>query len=151
MSFFRFSDNFGSTAFDDVLRLQRALERSVSQPFAGLDSTPSGRGVFPGLNVFEAGDTLVVKAEIPGLDRTKLNVEIEGNRLVLSGARVQPQLEEGCGYHRRERGFGEFRRAFRLPFEVDREKAAADYADGILTVRLEKAESAKPRQITVQG
>jgi len=142
---------FFDRAFDDVLRLQRAIDHALTHPYAGLDWPTSGRGVYPGLNMFEANDALVLKAEIPGLDRSTLTVEVQGDRVALAGARVQPQLAEGCGYHRRERAFGEFRRVFRLPFEVDREKATAEYKDGILTVRLEKAESAKPRQITVQG
>lgn len=137
-------------AFDDILRLQHALDRAFGQPFHGFDA-PSGRGVYPGLNVFESGDAILVKAEVPGLAREQLGVEVEGNRLVLTGSRVAPKLEEGCGFHRRERAFGEFRRVFRLPFEVDREKTTATYRDGVLTVRLEKAETAKPRQITVQG
>lgn len=142
---------FFDRAFDDILRLQRALDRAVGQPFQGFEGSPSGRGVFPGLNVFEAGDAILVKAELPGLDRDKLGVEVENNRLVLTGTRVAPTLQEGCGYHRRERAFGQFRRVFRLPFEVDREKTTATYRDGVLTVRLEKVEAAKPRQITVQG
>lgn len=138
-------------AFDDILRLQRALDRAVGQPFQGLEGSPSGHDVYPALNVFEAGDAVVVKAEVPGLDRSTLGVELEGNRLLLTGTRVAPQLEEGSGFHRRERAFGQFRRVFRLPFEVDREKTTATYRDGVLTVRIEKSEAAKPRQIAVQG
>lgn len=138
-------------AFDDILRLQRALDRAVGQPFQGLEWSPSGRDVYPALNVFEAGDAVVVKAEVPGLDRSTLGVELEGNRLLLTGTRVAPPLDEGCGYHRRERTFGQFRRVFQLPFEVDREKTTAAYRDGVLTVRIEKSETAKPRQIAVQG
>jgi HSP20 family protein len=104
-------------AFDDILRLQHALDRAFGQPFHGFDA-PSGRGVYPGLNVFESGDAILVKAEVPGLSREQLGVEVEGNRLVLTGSRVAP---------------------------------TATYRDGVLTVRLEKAETARPRQIAVQG
>ena len=142
---------FHSDPFGDVLSLQQSIERAFHQPFFGSDWTPSGRGVYPALNFFERDDALVVKAEIAGLDREKLDVEIEGHRLMLSGARAVPPDPKEGRYHRRERRFGEFRRVFRLPYEVDREKATASYADGVLTVRLEKAEAAKPRQITVGG
>ncbi len=145
MSFFHFTND----AFEDVLRLQRAIDRAVGRPFFGLDWTPSGRGLFPSLNVFEADDALIVKAEVPGLAKEDLAVEIEDNRLMLSGKRPAVSLPEGGAYHRRERATGEFRRAFRLPFEVDREKTAASYHDGVLTIRLEKAAAAKPRQIPV--
>lgn len=142
---------FRNDPFGDILRLQRALEHSISKPFFGLDWTPSGRGVYPALNAFEDGDALVVKAEMPGLDREKLQVEIEGNRLMLAGARKVQEVEENSRFHRRERAGGEFRRVFRLPFEVNVEASTASYTDGILTVRLEKAEAAKPRQIAVKN
>ena len=149
MSFLRFTND----PFENVMRLQRAIARSVGQPSFGLDWTPSGQGLQPALDIFEAegGDTVVVKAELPGIDRESLEVENVGNRLMVAGKRVIPTPEGEFRYHRRERQDGEFRRVFRLPFEVDRDKATAAYNDGVLTVRLEKAESAKPRQIAVKS
>jgi len=144
---------FGADPFDNILRLQRALNRSVEHPFFGLGATPSGRGVFPALNIFEedGGNAVVLKAEVPGMDRESLEVEAVGNRLAIAGVREIPSPEGEFRYHRRERQSGEFRRVFRLPYEVDREKATASYADGILTVRLEKAEQARPRQIEISS
>lgn len=144
---------FGADPFDNIVRLQQALTRSLEQPYFGLGSTPSGRGVYPALNVFEedGGEAIVLKAEVPGMDREKLEVEAVGNRLSVAGVREIPSPEGEFRYHRRERPAGEFRRVFRLPYEVDREKAEASYRDGILTVRLEKAEAAKPRQIQVKS
>jgi len=143
---------FGADPFDNILRLQRALNRSVEHPFFGFGSTPSGRGVFPALNIFEEeGDAIIVKAEVPGMNRESLEVEAVGNRLAISGTREIQNPEGEFRFHRRERQSGEFRRVFRLPYEVDRETATASYRDGILTVRLEKAEEAKPRQILVNG
>lgn len=144
---------FGTDPFDNILRLQRALTRSVEHPLFGLGWTPSGRGIFPPLNIFEEedGDAIVVVAEIPGIDRDSLQIETLGNRLTLAGERKIPNPEGEFRYHRRERQSGEFRRAFRLPIEVDPEKAKATYHDGILTIRLEKAEAAKPRNIEIGG
>ena len=149
MSFLRFTND----PFENVMRLQRAITQSVDQPSFGLDWTPSGQGLQPALDIFEAegGDALVVKAELPGIDRKSLEVENVGNRLTVAGKRVIPTPEGEFRYHRRERQDGEFRRVFRLPFEVDRDKATAAYNDGVLTIRLEKAESAKPRQIAVKS
>ena len=149
MSFLRFTND----PFENVMRLQRAISQSVGQPSFGLDWTPSGQGLQPALDIFEAegGDTVVVKAELPGIDRESLEVENVGNRLTVAGKRVIPTPEGEFRYHRRERQDGEFRRVFRLPFEVDRDKATAAYNDGVLTIRLEKAESAKPRQIAVKS
>lgn len=144
---------FGADPFDNILRLQQALNRSVEHPFFGLGATPSGRGVFPALNIFEeeGGDAVVLKAEVPGMKRESLEVEAIGNRLAVAGVREIPSPEGQFRYHRRERQSGEFRRVFRLPYEVDRETATANYSDGILTVRLEKAEEAKPRQIQISS
>lgn len=144
---------FGTDPFDNILRLQRALTRSLEHPFLGLGTTPSGRGVYPALNIFEeeGGEAIVLKAEVPGMKRDSLEVEAVGNRLSVAGVREIPSPEGEFRYHRRERQAGEFRRVFRLPYEVDREKAMASYRDGVLTVRLEKAEAAKPRQIQITG
>ena len=147
MSFLRMT----SDPFDSMMRLQRALSQSLSRPFHGQDWTPSGRGVFPPLNVFESGegDAVLVKAELPGVDKDTIEVETVGNRLMIAGTRNLPEVDEKSRYHRRERQAGRFRRVFTLPFEIDRESASASYTDGMLTVRVEKAESAKPRQIKI--
>ncbi len=107
----------------------------------------------PPLNLFEQekDDELIVRTEVPGIDRESLEIEVIGNRLVLAGVREIPSPEGKFRYHRRERQAGEFRRVFRLPYEVDPEKATATYRDGILNIRLEKPESAKPRQIEISG
>jgi HSP20 family protein len=93
----------------------------------------------------------VVKAEIPGIDRDSLEVETLGNCLIIAGSRTIEDPEDPFRYHRRERKSGEFRRVFRLPFEVDRDRATASYRNGVLTIRLEKSEAAKPRQISISG
>jgi HSP20 family protein len=144
---------FGTDPFDNILRLQRALTRAVDHPMHGVGWTPSGRGVFPPLNIFEGsdGDSIVVVAEIPGIDRDSLQIETLGNRLALAGERDIPAPEGDIRFHRRERQSGEFRRVFRLPFEVDPKKAEASYSDGVLKIRLEKAEAAKARQIAIKS
>jgi HSP20 family protein len=144
---------FGTDPFDNILRLQRALTRSVEHPLFGLGWTPSGRGVFPPLNVFEeeGGDAIVVRAEVPGIDSGSLEIETVGNRLAIAGQREIPSPEGQFRYHRRERQSGEFRRVFRLPYEVDHSRSTASYRDGVLNIRLEKAEAAKPRHIQISG
>lgn len=142
---------FGADPFDNIVRLQRALTRSLDNPFFG-GWTPSGRGVFPALNIFEeeGGEAIVLKAEIPGMDRDSLDIETLGNRVSVAGTREIPSPEGDFRYHRQERRSGEFRRVFRLPYEVDPDTASATYRDGVLTVRLEKAETAKPKKIAIK-
>ena len=146
MAFLRFS----ADPFDNILRLQRALTRSGGGPWQS-EATPSGRGVYPPLNLFEAdgGEAVVVKAEVPGIEPGSLQIETFRNQVTIAGERTIKEPDETFRYHRRERRAGQFRRVFRLPFEIDRDSGSASYDDGILTIRLEKAEQAKPRSIEV--
>ena len=143
---------FTADPFENELRLQRAISQSLDRPLQGLDWTPSGQDLYPSLNVCEeqSGNAIVVMAEVPGIDRASLQIESAGNRLMISGHRDIPSPTGEFRYHRRERKGGEFRRVFRLPFEVDRDKATATFRDGVLTIRLEKTEAAKARQIAVK-
>lgn len=140
---------FGNDTFDNILRLQRALERNLGQPLGGRDWFSAGRGVYPALNVFEDDNALVVMAEVPGFDKSSFDIKVQNDRLYLTGERLLRKGEEDRSYHRRERQEGAFRRVLRIPFPVDAERTKATYEAGILTIRLEKAEAAKPRQITV--
>lgn len=89
-------------------------------------------------------------AEIPGMDPASLNVSGQSHTLTIKGERKRETVGDAAGYHRRERPFGEFSRSVQLPDELDLDKAAATYEAGMLTVRVPKAESAKPRQISVK-
>ena len=142
----------GSSGFDPVgglLTLQRELERVFDKPF-GFDLGPSGRGVFPPVNVFADKDGYVVKMEVPGVAPEHVAIETEGRTLTISGKREVPPPSEGS-FHRRERGAGQFARSFQLPADVDTSRAEASYKHGILTVRVPKKEEAKPRQIAVKA
>jgi HSP20 family protein len=132
----------------NLLTLQTELERFLGNPAISLGM--SGPGDFPPVNIFDDGEGAVVIAEIPGMDPESLNVSGRSHTLTLKGERKRKTVGEAAGYHRRERPFGEFSRSVQLPDELDLDKAVASYEAGILTVRVPKAESAKPRQITVK-
>ncbi|OGR11230.1 MAG: hypothetical protein A2341_11405 [Deltaproteobacteria bacterium RIFOXYB12_FULL_58_9] len=106
--------------------------------------------VFPPLNVYNDGECFIVRAEIPGVDSTDLDIEMTGDTLTLRGERRPPQIPEGASYHRRERDFGRFRRSLTLPQQVDNAKVVAAFANGILEIRLPHAESAKRRKVEVK-
>lgn len=108
-------------------------------------------GVFPAINVSETGETLLVRAELPGIKPDDLEVTIENNTLTLAGRREMPAENEKVSVHRREREWGSFRRSLTLPARVEGDKVAARYTDGILTVELPKEAAARPKQITVQA
>jgi HSP20 family protein len=109
-----------------------------------------GNRPFPAVNAWDEGDDIVAEAELPGLKGEEVDISVLGSELTVKGER-KPVTEEGTSYHRRERGTGSFTRVLRLPVEVDAEKVQATLRDGVLTVRMPKAEAAKPRKITVEA
>ncbi len=106
-------------------------------------------GVYPVLNIWDEGERLGVEAEIPGVNRDDLEIYAVGNELTIKGRR-QAMEGENLAFHRRERGTGEFTRVVTLPVEVEAEGIEAVLKDGVLTLHLPKAASARPRQITVK-
>lgn len=132
---------------NDVMKLQHELEQFFNHDMS-LSSSFS-RGLYPALNIFEKGDTLTIKAEMPGISKENLKLEIQKDMLLLSGE-VQERSEPQGYYHRREREFGSFARKVKLPYRVNSEKVKANLEDGLLTITLEKEESEKAKLITVQ-
>jgi HSP20 family protein len=133
----------------NLLSLQSDLERFLRNPAYGLGVSSSGS--FPPVNIFDTGEGLAVIAEIPGVDPKSISVSGQGHSLTVKGERRRETSAEASGYHRRERSFGEFSRSIQLPEQLDLDKAAATYDAGILSVRIPKAEAAKPRQISVKA
>lgn len=134
------------TPFEALLRLQQALDTSRASDW--LDAGPSGSGSYPPVNAFRKGDDYVVIAELPGVDRADLDIQVKGRTIRLSGRRAA-KYPEKAAVHRRERLFGRFNRAVTLPVEVDADKVQATYTDGVLAVLLPRAERDKPRRITL--
>ena len=132
-----------------LLALQQELERFQRNP--GFSLGPSGYGAFPAVNIFDEREGAVVIAELPGVEPEALNVAGQGNTLTISGERRRETPTDSLGYHRRERPFGEFSRSIQLPDNLDLAKATASCTAGLLTIRIPKAETAKPRQIAVQS
>ena len=146
MTFFRFLPELDPVT--GLLTLQRELERAWQAPFGG--SAPSGRGVFPPVNVFSDKDGYVVKVEVPGIAPEQLNVEGTGRTLTISGTRPA-EAPKGGAFHRRERDAGSFSRSLQLPEELDVSQTEASYKHGVLTIRVPKRAEAKPRQISVKA
>ena len=106
----------------------------------------------PSLQLCHDDDALYVQAVIPGVDPTSLDLSVERNVLTLSGEK--PRLygdNDVRRVHRQERPAGKFTRRMSLPVEVDTDRVSADYAHGVLRVKLPKAEKAKARQISIQA
>lgn len=133
-----------------LFRLQEELQRAFESP-NGLGLGLLGRGVYPPVNIFRAGDDVVIRMEVPGFTAESLSIESLGQTLTVSGKPpAESQAAQG-GYHRREREAKEFSRSIQLPREVDSARASAQYKHGVLTVRVPAREEAKARQISVQS
>lgn len=107
-------------------------------------------GGYPSLNVWEEGDIVYAEAEVPGVKADELELSVVGKELTVKGRRAAPTAPDAT-YHRRERGVGEFVRTVKLPVDVDADKVEASLVDGVLTITMPKAETAKPRKINVKG
>ncbi|MGH9363545.1 MAG: Hsp20/alpha crystallin family protein [Thermoanaerobaculia bacterium] len=103
----------------------------------------------PPVDVAETDEAFIVKAELPGMNREDLDITLENNVLRISGERKFERDEKKENYHRIERSYGAFSRAFALPSQVDSERVEASFKDGVLTVTVPKAAQARPRKIAV--
>ncbi len=103
----------------------------------------------PPVDIFETGDSIVIKAELPGISKEDITLEVKENTLSIKGEKKFEKDVKEESYHRVERSYGAFQRAFALPSTVQQDKVKAKFRDGILEVTLPKAEEAKPKQIKV--
>ena len=103
----------------------------------------------PAVDIFETEGEIVVKAELPGVDRKDISLNLEKNILTLRGERRFEKETKEENYHRVERAYGGFSRAFSIPATVDEESIRADYKDGILKIALPKKEQAKAKHIKI--
>ncbi len=132
--------------FNTLLGLQQALDTFRTSGW--LDAGPSGGGAYPPLNVFRKGDTFVVLAEVPGVRKSDLELQVKGNTIRISGSKAVSYPEQ-VGVHRRERLGGRFDRAVTLPVEIDADGVQAECGDGILALLLPRAAKDRPRTIQV--
>jgi HSP20 family protein len=133
-----------SDPFETLLNLQQALDAFRASSW--LQSSPSGTGAYPPVNVFRKGDDFVVITEVPGIKKSDLEIQVKGNTIRVAGTKPVAYSEK-ASLHRRERLAGRFDRAITIPVEIDADKATAEFHDGILALYLPRAERDKPRSI----
>ena len=130
-----------------VHRLREEMDRA----FGNLLRDDAGHApAFPALRVWEDGESVFVEAELPGMKLENLNLYVKDRTVTIEGSRLF-ETKDGESVHRHERWEGNFRRALSLPVRVNADQAEAKLVDGILTLTLPRAESDKPRKITVQA
>jgi HSP20 family protein len=137
--------------FRDLVTVQddmsRFFEDFFSRPLVRTEWTEGVRS--PTVDVSETKDDLVIKAEMPGMNKEDVKISIHDNILTLKGEKKQEKEEKDANYHRIERSYGSFCRSFNLPTSVKADKVKATYKDGVLNVTLPKTEEAKPKEIPI--
>ncbi len=126
----RFFDDFFATAGSD----ERTSETWNWQPV---------------VDIFDKDDSVVIKADLPGVDKKDIHVDLKGRVLTLSGERSEEKEADGEGYYRKERAYGNFVRSFNLNSDVVPDKINATYRDGVLHITIPKTEANKPKQIAI--
>jgi HSP20 family protein len=127
--------------------MDRVFNR-VGRPL-GLRSVP--RGTFPAINIYEDAPALVLVAEMPGVEASELDLTVLNDTVTLKGSRGGDGPADRARFYRRERPIGDFSRTVTLPEAIDPDSVQAEYKDGVLTVRMEKAASAKARKIEIKS
>ncbi|MCX6887073.1 MAG: Hsp20/alpha crystallin family protein [Verrucomicrobia bacterium] len=141
----------GWTGFGRLNQLEQELGRLFGTPLAAGQSAGMGMPAWaPAMDVQEDKDSVVVQVELPGMKREEIQVSLEDGTLTISGERKMEKPVEGVSVHHTERSYGLFERSVTLPTMVAADKVNAQYADGMLTVTLPKADEVKPRQISVK-
>lgn len=135
-----------SDPFDALFSLQRALESRLESDW--LQSATAGTGAFPPINVFQQGHDLVAILELPGVSKSDLEIAAKDNTIRISGKKTI-SYSEGASVHRRERTSGVFDRTLTVPIRIDPERIKAEYRDGVLALFIPRAESDKPRPISI--
>jgi HSP20 family protein len=132
--------------FDTLYRLQRELEARRASDW--LEDTTSGMGAFPPINVFQQGHDFVAIVELPGVNKTDLELLAQESTIRISGTKF---IDYGgtVSVHRRERVAGSFDRTITVPVQIDPSGIKAEFDDGILALFIPRAESDKPRAIKI--
>jgi HSP20 family protein len=129
-----------------LFKFQQSLDSLRTSDW--LQPGPSGGGSYPPINVFRKGDDVVIIAEVPGIRKSDLRIEVKGRTIRIAGTKAL-NAEAKKSVHRRERLAGTFDRAVTVPVEIDADRVKAECRDGILALYLPRAERDRPRSIAV--
>lgn len=132
--------------FDALVQFQQALDTFRTSGWLG--GGPSAGGTYPPLNIFRKGDDIVVIAEVPGIRKSDLEIQVRGKTIRIAGSKIV-EYGENAALHRRERLAGRFDRAFTVPVEIDADQVKAECRDGVLALYLTRAERDRPKSIAI--
>lgn len=136
--------------FDEM---EKRFEDFFKRPFSLIGPSwwprlkiPSLEEISTTVDIYEEGGDVVIKAELPGMKKEDIDVNISGNTVTISGEKKKEEKVEKKNYYSMERSYGSFTRTFRIPSEVHTDKAKANFKDGVLEVRVPKTEEAKKKE-----
>ncbi len=132
--------------------LHNRFNRLFDDPFfrVGQMDDDAGLGLWnPVVDLYEKDDHFMIKAELPGVDKKNIKIDLQDRLLTLSGERAYDNEVKEENYYRRERSYGKFQRAFTLPADVDSDKIKAEFKDGLLQIEVPKPEEKNAKQVTV--
>jgi HSP20 family protein len=137
--------------FGELRSIQEQMNRLLDLAWQRETGEELKEGLWqPPVDIYEDGESVVIKAELPDIDQKDIEVKIEDNTLTLRGERKQEKDLKKENYHRIERYYGTFQRSFSLPHTINQEKVKASCERGVLTIILPKREETKPKQINVE-
>ena len=138
--------------FRDVSVLQDRINRIFNESFGRSRDFEDEVGLYdwrPPVDIYETGDGIVLKVELPGINKADVSVEVKDNVLTLKGERLLDPAIKDDQYYRKERSFGKFNRSFSLQEQIKSDLIKASFKDGILTIEVPRPEEEKPKQVTV--
>jgi HSP20 family protein len=133
-------------AFDSLFDFQQALESRLESDW--LRGATAGTGAFPPINVFQQGDNLIAIIELAGVNKADLEIQAKDNTIRISGKKSFAYPDK-VSLHRRERLSGSFDRTLTVPIQIDADRIQAEYRDGLLALSIPRADSDKPRTISI--
>ncbi|MCD6162388.1 MAG: Hsp20/alpha crystallin family protein [candidate division Zixibacteria bacterium] len=131
-----------------VMNLRNEIDRMFRSFYE--DSESSDSHWMPSVDIIDEKDKLLLTAEIPGVEKKDVKINLQNNVLSIEGEKKQEHEEKDDDYYRSERFYGKFCRSFTLSSDVDSDNIQADFDNGVLTVTMPKSEKVKPRQIEIK-
>lgn len=146
-----------SSAISPFEEMEKRFEDFFRRPFSLIGPSwwprlriPALEEISTTVDIYEEGGDVVIKAELPGLKKEYIDVNISGDTVTISGEKKKEEKVEKKNYYSMERSYGSFTRTFRMPSEVQADKAKASFKEGILELRVPKTEEAKKKERKVE-
>jgi len=128
------------------------LQREMNRIFEASDRKRIlGSPRYPAINLWTNDEGQFIRTEMPGLKADDISIDVTADTLTISGSRSHEEADENARYHRQEHTYGTFTRAIQLPFMVETSSVEAKFKNGVLDIKLQRAESDKPKKIAVKS